>query len=569
MPDSQLAQHRQPRDSLATKIIFFVFVSTFVTALVVSWISVHSTYSFLRAQLNRSYPSVLALSDAGLSRWLEEGQAAIAELAAREELIQAVRGDAGSAERAGSLLAEALRAQDRPMLAALVVRGAAGQVQLRAGTSAEAIDVLEHAPHSLDAPALRAIGSTPVALAPLRDANGERAGTLLAAFSEVGLVESLRGQLAAGSGVVYLVDARGRALAAAPASDGARFDAFPADLLARAPGDAAFEFRAADGRRGIGGHIAIDGHHGIRGGPAETGLGGLADAGWSLVVAQPLERAFAPVFSVVTRIFAIDLAIILLFSFLAYEITAAIVGPLEALSEGARHISQGELEVEVPETATHDEIGLLTRTFNDMARRLRRNRSEIEHQHRQLREQNDALQRANEVLEQLSITDGLTKLHNHRYFQETLTREIKRVSRTGELLAMLLIDIDDFKALNDRLGHAEGDALLVRIARILNESVRESDVLARYGGEEFVVLATGTDLERATFVAEKVRTTVAETSFGMDGAGEPIHVTISIGVAEFRGDRKGFFDAADRALYRAKAAGKNCVVSAEGTEARA
>jgi diguanylate cyclase (GGDEF)-like protein len=281
------------------------------------------------------------------------------------------------------------------------------------------------------------------------------------------------------------------------------------------------------------------------------------------VVAQPLEAAFAPVFSVVTRVFVIDLAIILVFSFLAYEITAKIVRPLEALSEGARRISRGELEVEVPDTGTHDEIGLLTRTFNDMVDRLRRNRDELEQHHCQLREQNEELQRANEVLEQLSITDGLTKLHNHRYFQESLTREIKRVSRSADPLTILLADIDDFKGLNDRYGHAEGDAVLMRIARVLNESVRESDILARYGGEEFVVLATGTDLEGALFLAEKVRTAVAETDFVLQGSVEPLHVTISIGVAEFAGDRKRFFHAADRALYRAKAAGKNCVVAAD------
>jgi diguanylate cyclase (GGDEF)-like protein len=284
---------------------------------------------------------------------------------------------------------------------------------------------------------------------------------------------------------------------------------------------------------------------------------------WTLVVAQPLERAYAPVFSVVTRIFVIDLAVVLLFSFLAYEITSAIVRPLEQLSDAARRISQGELEVEIADHERRDEIGLLTRTFNDMARRLRRNRAEIEQQHRQLREQNEKLQQANEVLEQLSITDGLTKLHNHRYFQETLSREIKRVSRTHETLALMLIDIDDFKALNDRLGHAAGDAVLVRIARILNESVRESDVLARYGGEEFVVLAPGTDLEGVAYLAEKVRTAVAEASFGVDPAGETMRVTVSIGIAEYAGDRRGFFDTADRALYRAKAAGKNCVVGAE------
>jgi len=524
---------------------------------VVSWISVHSTYSFLRNHLDRSVPAILARAASDVGRWLDDGRTQLSELAARPELVRAASGDPGARAAAGALFEGALRRGNAMRFSALVLRDASGAVRMRAGASAEAIGALAHAGDAPDAPALRAVGATPIAYASVRDARGQRVGTLLAAYASAALLERLAGAAGAGSGAVYLVDDRGRALAASPASGGSRFESFPAELLARGADDAAFEFRAEDGRRGIGGHRRLDPQPGRGASP------GLGAAGWSVVVAQPLERAFAPVFSVVTRIFAIDLAIILLFSFLAYEITAAIVRPLEALSDGARHISRGELEVEIPDTGTHDEIGLLTRTFNDMARRLRHNRAEIEQQHGQLREQNDALQRANEVLEQLSITDGLTKLHNHRYFQESLTREIKRVSRTREPLAMLLVDIDDFKALNDRLGHAEGDALLVRIARILNESVRESDVLARYGGEEFVVLATGTDLDGAIFLAEKVRTAVAEASFGLPTAREPIRVTISIGVAEYRGDRRGFFDAADRALYRAKAAGKNCVVPAE------
>jgi len=546
MADPLFAEHRQPRDSLATKIIFFVFVSTFVTALVVSWISVHSTYSFLRAHLDHSYPTILARSAADLGVWLADGRDQVERLAASGEL-QGLAAGTGDREAEAARLAEALRPGHELLLTAVAVRDAAGSLVAAKGSDATTIDALGRLADDRDRTAWRTIGSEIAISAPLRDARGARVGTVLAALSPVGLAQRLGGQVAAGGGVVYLVDDRGRALAAAPAVEStARFDAFPSELLTRTEDARVLEFRSADGRRGIGAYRS------------------LADTPWSLVVAQPLETAFAPVFSVVTRVFAVDLGIILLFSFLAYEITAAIVRPLEALSDGARRISQGELEVEIPDTGTHDEIGLLTRTFDDMARRLRRNRDEIEQQHRQLREQNDQLQRANEVLEQLSITDGLTKLHNHRYFQETLTREIKRVSRTREPLAMLLVDIDDFKALNDRLGHAEGDALLVRIARILNESVRESDVLARYGGEEFVVLATGTDLERAVFVAEKVRTSVAEARLGpAEEAGEPLHVTVSIGVAEYQGDRRVFFDAADRALYRAKAAGKNCVVSAE------
>jgi diguanylate cyclase (GGDEF)-like protein len=126
-----------------------------------------------------------------------------------------------------------------------------------------------------------------------------------------------------------------------------------------------------------------------------------------------------------------------------------------------------------------------------------------------------------------------------------------------------MLDIDDFKRLNDRFGHAAGDELLSRIARILNESVRESDLLARYGGEEFVILASGTDLDGARALAEKVRTTIAESSFKLDDSHRPLRVTISIGVASFSGNRKRFFLEADQALYRAKDAGKNCVVVAD------
>jgi diguanylate cyclase (GGDEF)-like protein len=167
------------------------------------------------------------------------------------------------------------------------------------------------------------------------------------------------------------------------------------------------------------------------------------------------------------------------------------------------------------------------------------------------------------VLEQLSITDGLTKLHNHRFFQDFLTREIKRVRRTGEPCSMLLVDLDDFKRLNDRLGHAAGDELLKGIARSLNAAIRESDFLARYGGEEFVILAANTDLHGGLHLAEKVRTEVAESSFIVDESMQVLKVTVSVGVAQYRGDRKAFFQAADRALYRAKAEGKNCVVAEE------
>lgn len=536
MSDPTLALRRQSRDSLATKIIFFVFFSTFVTALVVSWISVQSTYAFLRGHLDASYPLLLERAAGHLETGVAEGQAALDGLAADPKLRPLASGDRGAAAEGRRRLAEFAAAH--PAFAGLLVTDAEGELVIsESGVALPAGQLPTQ-------PGLHGVADRLMASALLRDAHGDAIGAVHGVFAADTLRALLGAARSAAEAPLYLVNASGGVLLATAPEGAATFEVFPRELLARPDPPSVLDFRSADGRRGIGAHRP------------------LALAGWGIVVAESLEVAFAPVFSVVTRIFVIDLAIILAFSFLAYEITAKIVRPLEALSEGARGISRGELEIEIAETGTHDEIGLLTRTFNDMARRLRRNRDEIDHQHGQLREQNEELQRANEVLEQLSITDGLTKLHNHRYFQEALTREIKRVSRSGEPLAILLVDIDDFKGINDRHGHAHGDTLLVRIARVLNESVRESDILARYGGEEFVVLATGTDVEGAMFVAEKVRTAVAETLFVAPETLEPMRVTVSIGVAEFAGDRKRFFDTADRALYRAKGAGKNCVMAA-------
>jgi diguanylate cyclase (GGDEF)-like protein len=284
---------------------------------------------------------------------------------------------------------------------------------------------------------------------------------------------------------------------------------------------------------------------------------------WSLLVEEPFTEAFEPVFQAVVRVVVIDACILLAFSFLAFKLTRAIVRPIDALSEGARRIAQGELDFPLPRTTRRDEIGLLTETFAEMTRKLLANQREIQQANQKLKTQNDELQRANEVLEQLSITDGLTKLHNHRFFQDHLTREIKRVSRTHEPLSMLVIDIDDFKQLNDRQGHKAGDELLIGLARILNESSRENDFLARYGGEEFVVLAPVTDVPGAVALAEKIRGSVEEASFILGDSKRLTKVTISVGVAAYKGNRRAFFQAADQALYRAKAEGKNCVVSDE------
>jgi diguanylate cyclase (GGDEF)-like protein len=260
-----------------------------------------------------------------------------------------------------------------------------------------------------------------------------------------------------------------------------------------------------------------------------------------------------------------DLCLVILFTLLAQRITRRILEPIHVLSAGARRVSRGELDVQLDlpyALGPSDEIGVLARTFESMLLRLRTNQREIERNNHQLRANNTELQQANEILEQLSITDGLTKLHNHRYFQELLVHESKRLERTGAPLSLMLIDLDDFKRLNDQYGHAAGDQVLSRLAQLLNEAIRETDVLARYGGEEFVVLSSGTDLAGACVLAEKIRLSIEQSAFPIDEREHPPLVTVSIGVAQFCGCSKQLFRAADAALYRAKDQGKNCVVEA-------
>ena len=167
----------------------------------------------------------------------------------------------------------------------------------------------------------------------------------------------------------------------------------------------------------------------------------------------------------------------------------------------------------------------------------------------------------NKRLELLSVTDGLTKLHNHRYFQDELSRAFEESQRYGRPLSLAMIDIDFFKKVNDTYGHAVGDDVLKRAAQLFGESVRSTDLVARYGGEEFAVMMPETTLADAEIFAEKIRSLIESTP--METQVGPVPVTVSIGVASVPHSRihtaKEQIIAADKALYRAKKGGRNQV----------
>ena len=225
----------------------------------------------------------------------------------------------------------------------------------------------------------------------------------------------------------------------------------------------------------------------------------------------------------------------------AFTLTRSLLHPLQALERGAHRFGEGDLSHRVA-LASEDELGELAKTFNAMAETLANSRAE---------------------LEALSTHDGLTGLYNHREFHRRLTQEVARFRRYGRPFSLVMLDLDHFKAVNDRYGHQAGDEVLRAIAVLLRAHVRPTEQVARYGGEEFMVLLPETGDRGALVAAERIRGAVAAHPVAIGG--RDISVTVSIGVASFPENGESaetLIAAADQAMYAAKHAGRNRVCSA-------
>jgi two-component system cell cycle response regulator len=163
-------------------------------------------------------------------------------------------------------------------------------------------------------------------------------------------------------------------------------------------------------------------------------------------------------------------------------------------------------------------------------------------------------------LENLAITDGLTKLYNLRHFYHLLEIEIDRCSRYGHPLALLLMDIDNFKIYNDTYGHLEGDKVLIRLGQIITSCLRTMDSAFRYGGEEFTIILPETTGEEATNVAHRIRTVVEFEQFFPE-PGNAVRITVSTGVTEYSNKEQlsAFIKRADQAMYLSKEKGRNTI----------
>jgi diguanylate cyclase (GGDEF)-like protein len=261
---------------------------------------------------------------------------------------------------------------------------------------------------------------------------------------------------------------------------------------------------------------------------------------WHLLIAEDSNEVFAGLIAARNRIILITILLTVAIGGTATIIARRIIVPLERLTEGVLRVAGGDLDVAVP-VRGEDEFGLVSGMFNEMVRRLKENQAK---------------------LEQMATTDSLTGLANRKQIMADLTVHFENFRRHGTDFSLLMIDIDHFKRINDSHGHLVGDAVLVQLAGLLQDTLRILDSAGRYGGEEFLVILGQADLNQATITAERIRVAVDRQVFT---CGEvALRVTVSIGAAAVQAEDSstGLIGRADAALYEAKAAGRNRVVPA-------
>ncbi|MCC7166017.1 MAG: diguanylate cyclase [Rhodospirillales bacterium] len=284
------------------------------------------------------------------------------------------------------------------------------------------------------------------------------------------------------------------------------------------------------------------------------------------------HEAFAELGAMKWRVVLATLAFLALAVATARIIAGRIARPILSLTAATRAIIAGKYGVRTEESGPA-EIGELARSFNQMLERLKFTLSELHENERTLeariRRRTTELEEANRKLEALSFTDGLTGLGNRRQLDRALAAEWRRAIRQDQPLAFLFLDVDEFKAYNDRYGHSMGDACLRQIGQVLARfGQRAGEVVGRYGGEEFALLLPATGLAEARALGESIRRAVAGLVTPHDRSAAGI-VTVSVGVAALRPtdalDMGELVHQADQALYQAKALGRNRVVAA-GTD---
>ncbi|MDR6983689.1 diguanylate cyclase [Rheinheimera pacifica] len=286
------------------------------------------------------------------------------------------------------------------------------------------------------------------------------------------------------------------------------------------------------------------------------------DLGWQLILRQPAEQALAPVAKLNRQLLWYGAMTLLLAMILAYRLASHFSRPVEQLASLAQKVAQGGENVVFNVSSKLTEIRHLSGALSSMMIKMAAKRQALLQANSTLEQQvatrTADLERANARLQQLSHKDALTGIYNRRAADERLKAEFATAKRSSQRYAVLLMDIDHFKQINDQLGHETGDQVIQQVAKLLDNTIRDSDFVARYGGEEFIAVLPATDLHGAVIIANKLCRDIASLDFATAG-----RVTISIGVAPSAvddTDADTVVRKADAAMYEAKRAGRNRVM---------
>lgn len=285
--------------------------------------------------------------------------------------------------------------------------------------------------------------------------------------------------------------------------------------------------------------------------------------GWHVMIRQPVSIALVEVRSLQHQILAIGFVISLLLLFVTYRLANRFSRPIENLAKSAHAVEQGREDVYFEANTSIREIKGLSQSLNSMTDTLLTQKHQLMDANttleQKVQERTQELKTANIELEKLARHDALTGLYNRRALTDYLDYLYAQFTRSHVGYAVLLLDVDYFKKVNDQYGHEVGDRVLKGVAQVLSSNIRESDFVARYGGEEFVVLLPTTTLEGAIVLAENLRQTVEQAPI-LDQ--HPISISIGVSVVQVTdSDAQTAMRRADQHLYQAKAQGRNRVVA--------
>ncbi len=285
---------------------------------------------------------------------------------------------------------------------------------------------------------------------------------------------------------------------------------------------------------------------------------------WSIAVRQPLETALQPARLLLYKLLIAGVLAAVVFGLVAYYLALYLSRPIEQLARSAKQVQDNQPGAHFPLQHPVREIAQLGQSIDAMTQSLLGKERELQEANASLEatvaQRTAALTQANAELLSLATHDALSGVYNRRRFDEKISEYTLLSRRTGRPFALLLIDADHFKRINDTFGHAIGDEVLQQLAQLIESSLRTTDFVARYGGEEFAVLLPEiAQPDTPEVVAEKIRTAIAAAHFPDVG-----HVTVSIGVAladPADNSHTALIKRADQQLYQAKAAGRNQVAS--------